>query len=309
MSPVGGAATGAVSWGAVARRPRMLGLLALFLALAAVFGSLGAWQLDRAYARGAASQAKHLAAQEAHESAQGPAGLGTVLPPQSTFTNAMVARLVHVTGTYEPAGQLLVPLRQLGGRTGYLVLTPLRVTDDGTGGASWAGLSGPPVVPVVRGWVASPADAPAATTGTVDVTGWLQASEATNDATLPPGQIDSVSSAALANRWGGPIYGGYVVLSSSQPAADPAVALLPRPQAEGSGSVNLQSLSYAFQWWLFAGFAFFVWWRVVRDQRDHENAALAAADEQDADGAGTPGGPAAPARRGDDGIAGLPALR
>jgi cytochrome oxidase assembly protein ShyY1 len=288
----------------------MIGLLAVLLAFAALCGSLGAWQLDRAYARGDAAQQKELDAKLAAEEARGPEGLGTVLAPQTTFTGKLVGDLVWVRGTYEADGQVLVPDRALGGRTGYLVLTPLRVSDDGTSGASWQGLSGgAPVVPVVRGWVATPADAPAAPSGTVRVNGYLQASEATTGTghTLPEGQVDSVSSAQLANRWGGPIYSGYVVLRDSDPAADPAVLVLPRPQVEGSGDVNLQSMSYAFQWWLFAVFAVFVWWRIVRDQRDHENAALASGD-----GAPAPGGRGdrkPRVRRGEDGIAGLPAKR
>ncbi|GAA4830855.1 SURF1 family protein [Luteimicrobium xylanilyticum] len=301
---------GPVTWGRVARRPRMIGLLAVLLAFAALCGSLGAWQLDRAYARGAAAQEKELDAKLAAEEARGPDGLGTVLAPQTTFTGKLVGDLVWVDGSYEANGQVLVPGRALDGRTGYLVLTPLRVSDDGTSGASWKNLSGgAPVVPVVRGWVATPAQAPAAPSGTVRVNGYLQASEATDTTgrTLPDGQVDSVSSAQLANRWGGPIYSGYVVLRDSDPVADPAIAVLPRPRVEGSGDVNLQSLSYAFQWWLFAVFAVFVWWRIVRDQRDHENAALAGTTPTPADPAAD--GRTPKVRRGDDGIAGLPARR
>ncbi len=29
---------------------------------------------------------------------------------------------------------------------------------------------------------------------------------------------------------------------------------------------NLQNFGYSIQWWLFSGFAAFMWWRVVRDQ-------------------------------------------
>ncbi len=300
---------GSVTWGQVARRPRMIGLLAVLLAFAALCGALGSWQLDRAYARGDAAQERQLDAKLAAEEARGPDGLGTVLAPQTTFTGNLVGDLVWVAGTYEPGGQVLVPDRALDGRTGYLVLTPLRVSDDGTRGASWSDLSGAPVVPVVRGWVATPDEAPAAPSGTVRVNGYLQASEATDSSggTLPAGQVDSVSSAQLANRWGGPIYSGYMVLRSSDPAADPAISLLPRPQVEGSGDVNMQSLSYAFQWWLFAVFAVFVWWRVVRDQRDHENAALGSSDGGTGTAAGPDRGRKPRVRRGDDGITGLPA--
>ncbi|PJI94851.1 cytochrome oxidase assembly protein ShyY1 [Luteimicrobium subarcticum] len=299
----------------------MIGLLVALLALAAVFGALGKWQLDRAYERGHTAQQHTLDQRLADEEAAGPQGLGTVLPPQSTFTNAMVGELVEVSGAYEPDGQVLVPGRALDGRTGYLVVTPLRVTDDGTGGASWADLSGAPVLPVVRGWVAGTdtPTPPVPPAGTVHLTGYLQASEATTaDDGLPAGQTRSVSSGALANRWGGPIYAGYLVV---RPAADgggtgaPTVTdaadapvgvlvALPRPVAEGAGGVNFQSLSYAFQWWLFACFAVFVWWRIVRDHRDSERAAVGLTG-------GATGEPAEPGRRtaADEGIAGLPARR
>jgi cytochrome oxidase assembly protein ShyY1 len=46
--------------------------------------------------------------------------------------------------------QLLVPGRSLDGRTGYLVLTPLRVRTDAGSTQSAA-----PVLPVVRGWTAA----------------------------------------------------------------------------------------------------------------------------------------------------------
>ncbi|MEK8225595.1 SURF1 family cytochrome oxidase biogenesis protein [Oerskovia sp. M15] len=66
---------------------------------------------------------------------------------------------------------------------------PLRVSDDGTGGASWAELSGAPVLPVVRGWVPT-ADAAAleVPSGEVRVTGYLQASEAAGPGDCPRGR-------------------------------------------------------------------------------------------------------------------------
>src|SRR5690606_31769992 len=121
-------------------------------------------------------------------------------------------------------GQLLVEGRALDGRVGYLVLTPLRVTDDGTQGASWAELSGAPVLPVVRGWVATPEQGAALEppAGVVRVTGYLQASEAAGQGGSAPGLTDSVSTGALVNEWGGPIYSGYLVLRSSDPEQPPA---------------------------------------------------------------------------------------
>ncbi|MFF2621892.1 SURF1 family protein [Oerskovia jenensis] len=276
---------------AVARSPRMIGFLLLFLLAAGVCGRLGVWQLDRAYERAELAEQHEVAEAEA----AGPEGLGVLLPPQSTFPGELVGRQAWVEGEYEPEGQLLVAGRALDGRTGYLVLTPLRVSDDGTRGASWADLSGPPVVPVVRGWVpaADAADAAAleVPTGEVRLTAYLQASEAAGTGGLPEGQTDSISSAALANAWGNPIYGGYLVLMESDPAqvsaADGGPHLLPRPTIEGGNGVNVQNAFYALQWWIFGLFAVALWVRLVRDE--------AAGGRKRSDGVG-------------GGIAGLPDL-
>lgn len=254
----------------------MIGLLLALLLAAAVCARLGVWQLDRAYQR-----AELAAEQEAAEAAAAaPEGLGELLPPQTTFPGQLVGREAWVSGTYEPDGQELVVGRSLDGRTGYLVLTPLRVTDDGTGGASWADLSGPPVVPVVRGWVDSPTPGPEALDvpdGEVRVTGWLQASESTQEGAEPlpdnpggPPLTRSIATGALVNDWGGPIYSGYLVLTSADPAqpaaADGGPAALPRPVIEGGTGVNLQNVFYALQWWVFGAFAVALWLRLVRDE-------------------------------------------
>ncbi|MFI2362258.1 SURF1 family protein [Promicromonospora sp. NPDC019610] len=250
----------------VARQPRMMGLLLVFVLAAFVCGRLGAWQLDRAYERA------ELAAQQAaaETAAAGPAWLGDLLTPQESFRGELVGREVRVTGEYEPAGTLLVPGRVLEGRVGYLVLTPFRVSDDGTDGASWADLSGPPVLALVQGWVAAPADAEALALpeGEVTVTGWLQAGEATSGrAAVADGQTEEIALSALVNEWGGPIYTGYAVLTSGPGSPEEGgVAALPRPTIDGGSGANLQNIFYALQWWLFGGFAVLLWVRLVRDE-------------------------------------------
>ena len=256
----------------------MILLLLVFLAAAAVCARLGVWQLDRAHERGDLADSQAAIEEAAQVADEGPAGLGLLLPPQTTFPGDLVGRQTWVEGEYDPAQQLLVAGRALDGRTGYLVLTPLRVSDDGTAGASWQALSGAPVVPVVRGWVPSADSAvPAPPGGTVRVTGYVQASEATGEGGLPAGQTDAISSAALAGQWGGPIYSGYVVLSASDPGQDAGLSLLPRPSIEGGDGLDLQNLFYALQWWIFGGFAVMLWLRLVRDE------ARGAATDPDAD--------------------------
>jgi cytochrome oxidase assembly protein ShyY1 len=250
----------------VARQPRMIGLLLVFVLAALVCGRLGAWQLDRAYER-----AELAAQQQAAEAvAAGPSWLGDVLAPQESFPGELVGREVRVAGEFEDSGTLLVPGRVLEGHTGYLVLTPFRVTDNGTGGASWADLSGAPVLAVVQGWVAAPADAEALTLpeGEVTLTGWLQVGESTSgSAAVVDGQTEQIALSALVNEWGGPIYTGYLVANAGPGSPESGgVAALPRPTIDGGSGANLQNVFYALQWWVFGGFAVLLWIRLVRDE-------------------------------------------
>lgn len=235
-------------YGRTARSPRMLGILLVLLAIAAVCARLGVWQLDRAQ-----ESARQAEAAEAAEAADA-VPLADVLAPQATFTGAADRRLVVAQGRFD-AGEVLVPGRERDGATGLLVVTPFVV--DGTGAT----------LAVVRGWVPEAADAVdvPAPAGAATVTGVLQVGEpAHDDVDLPEGQVAAVSPAALVNRWGGPVYTGYLVLTDVEPAQGGLLAApLPEPP---SGAWDLQNLAYAAQWWLFGGFAIALWVRLVRDE-------------------------------------------
>lgn len=229
-----------------------LRMVALFLGLVVVAGvciRLGTWQLDRASER-AQQQAESQAAAEMNAA---PDPIEEVLKPGETFIGAVENRRVVVTGEYEADGQLLVPGRILDDVTGFGVITPLRVDSA--------------VVPVLRGWVETPDEATAPPEGSVSVTGLLRPSEGMNPESLPPGQVPRISSADLVNRWGGPIWTGYVLLENSEPAQEGGaggVQILPPPEIEDAG-LNLQNLTYAFEWWIFGGFFTLLWIRAVRD--------------------------------------------
>jgi cytochrome oxidase assembly protein ShyY1 len=228
----------------------MLGMLALFLAAAVVCGLLGAWQLDRARSRGQSA----LQARQAQLAASAPVPLDSVLAPQTAFPGELVGRKVSVTGSYEPTGQLVVTGRSLNGVTGELVLTGLRV---GTG-------DGAAVMPVVRGWVAAgtaPDEPPA---GPVSLVGYLQAGESTGSG-VAGARTDAISPAELLHVWTGPIWTGYLVLASSDPPQGAGTQLLGPPTPTAAGP-NLQNLLYAAEWFVFGGFAVFLWWRAVLDE-------------------------------------------
>ncbi|MBO1752274.1 SURF1 family protein [Actinotalea sp. BY-33] len=257
---------------------RMLVLLVLLIGAAVVCVRLGVWQLDRAEVRGEGS-AEELAAEQA---AAPPTRLAELIDPGAGFRGELIGTKAEVSGTFEDH-ELLVAGRSVDGRTGYLLLTPFRVT----------GGEGPePVLPVVRGWVAEPHEAAAfpAPTGELEVVGYLQAGESRGETGLPAGQIDAVSPAELVNLWSGPIYSGYLVLAETDPPTDAVPVLLPPPTISGGG-LDLQNLAYAVQWWIFGGFALVLWLRVVRDRaRD----AVQPDEPDEPDGPDEPEGPDQP---------------
>lgn len=252
----------------------MLAVLVVLLGAAAVCARLGVWQLDRAQLRGAAQADERQA-----ELTAAPADpLADLLAPQTSFSAELVGHKAWATGTYE-ADELLVPGRSLDGRTGYLVLTPLRVEAEGE-----------PVLAVVRGWAATRAAAQDAAppAGPVRVTGYLQVGEAAG-APLGADEVEAISPAELVNRWGGPTYSGYLVLQESAPAQGDELTVLPPPTLAGGG-LNLQNLAYALQWWIFGGFAVLLWARLVRDEtraarEELEDPAAAAEEGEALDGA------------------------
>lgn len=267
---------GAPSYVRVATSARMLLLLVLLLGAAAVCVRLGMWQLDRAEVRGAAADRE-----AAGEDAARAAALTDVVAPQTALSGDHEGRLVEVTGTFDAADELLVVDRLLDDDAGYLVLTPLRVpAADGA------------VLPVVRGWVADVDDAERLAplpTGPVTVTGYLRSGEQAGRTGLPDGQVSTISPAELVNRWGGPIYSGYVVVAESDPPQDPALAVLPPPSTETG--LDLRNLAYALQWWIFGGFALLLWVRLVRDEARAAAEELTgdASEEVDASAAVSPG--------------------
>ncbi len=232
--------------------PRWLGLLAAVLVVCAVFGWLGSWQLGVARDRGAEAAARELRARPA-------APLDEVVTPQRPFTADAVARRVTAVGSYDPDRTVLVPERLQRGRPGWWVVTALR-----SASGAW--------LPVVRGWVASPDDVSAlpasVPTGPVSVAGVLQPDDppAARTVVLPPGQLGQVDAADLVNRWGAPIYNGYLLLTTERaPVTAPQPERVPPPAYVPQG-IAWRNAAYAVQWWVFAGFALVLWWKMVRQE-------------------------------------------
>lgn len=253
-----------------ALQPRWLALLAAVLAVCVGFGWLGAWQLGVAKARGTAEALKERQNQEV-------VPIDDVLQPQRSFTAEADGRRVRVTGTYDPSKQVLVSgrLQPSGdGTVGWWVVGALQTRDQ-----AW--------LPVVRGWVRTPDD-PAARPdstpgGDVTVEGVLQPDEPPPARQLPEGQLASLDAADLVNRWGTPIYNGFLVATSQQtdvPSAGPHPEPVPPPEPQPHG-IAWRNAAYAAQWWVFAAFALVMWGKMVQQAARDEAAAPAVATEED----------------------------
>ncbi len=243
-------------------KPRWLGLFAVVVVVMVSFTMLGFWQLSVARDHGRAEQA-----------GSAPVSMPVADVERVLFTHAPFppdgdGRRVTATGRYDWAGQVLVTPRVLRGVRGYWVVTPLVVRSSGARLA------------VVRGFVTDPEQAVAVTpqvAAEVTVSGSLTPGEAPaqnvsgSDAPLPDGQLTSLDLATLVNRWPGVIYNAFVFATAEVPdltsTATPSVQRVPPPAA--SGGLSWRNTAYAFQWWAFALFAAYMWWKMVRD--DYES--------------------------------------
>lgn len=235
---------------------------------------MGVWQYDAFQERRAAEQ---LDLTEAD-----PVPITDVLGPDDPFPTAGLGRPVEVRGTFLDAGTVLVSGRDgADGEEGRWLVTPLSV-----------GAADQPAVPVVRGWVPADTaldDVPPPPTGEVDVLGWLQPTEAaTEGATAPEeGVVPYLRVADLVQLLDGQdLYGAYVVakepLAADDAAGVDAATLDQLPPA--SRFTGLRNILYAIEWWVFAAFAIFLWWRYVRDATT-ERPEVEPAGEGDPEGA------------------------
>ncbi len=211
---------------------------------------MGSWQLSRFEDRMQDHQATSAEAGSGERERARP--LAELLPVNKVTSG----KPVTATGRYDR--QLLVPDRELDGKEGFYVLTLLR-TDGGK------------ALPVVRGWLPGtpdPAKAPAAPTGEVTVTGALQASESPGSngvsaqGGLPAGQTAAISAASLVNLVPYDVYDAWVTLAEADSGmtAVPAAA----PPDTGLDLKAFQNLGYTGEWFVFAGFVVFMWFRLLR---------------------------------------------
>ena len=240
---------------------------------------MGSWQLSRFEGR---VDTHH---QQENRSADAKAAAARPLDDLLPVDKVTSGRQASTRGRYDAGHQLLVPDRALedkqGRQQGFYVLTMLR-TDSGK------------ALPVVRGWLPGDANTkadtskvPAPPKGEVTVTGALQASEHQGtdgvraDGGLPRGQLGMISAASLVNIVPYEVYDAWITLADAQAP----LRAVPPVAVEGSGLdlKAFQNLGYTGEWFVFAGFVVFMWFRLFRREAETaKDAALGILPEGDA---------------------------
>ncbi len=265
--------------------PRWWGIN-LFAVLAIPFCLfMGSWQLGRFESRVDTHREQQVQADDAKVAKAEP--LAALLP----VTTETSGRQASATGRYDAAHQLLVPDRELDERTGFYVLTPLRT-------------EGGKALPVVRGWLPGDADSkadvakvPAPPAGEVTVTGALQSSEGPStrgvhsETGLPKGQLGMISAASLVNILPYGVYDAWITTDKGGAGLTPVPAAA--PPNSGLDLKAFQNLGYTGEWFVFAGFVVFMWFRLLRREVEAErDLALGITPEEPGPGPGPgPGGP------------------
>ncbi len=228
----------------LALTPRWLGLLLVALLIASGFAWLGSWQLARS--RENADPVVIQKPRPLQELVQPQEGL----PPEAGNTPAIVRGSLDADQTVIVDGR-----RRDGEPVDWLVAPVLMTTAAGTAR-----------LPVVLGAFPAGRTPPPADSVEVDFTAMLQPSEEPA-APQQDGDTGAVSSADLVARWGSPIYAGFVFADepTMRAAADDGLQVIEPPTIEQDRGYAILNLSYAVQWWIFAAIAFFLWWRLLRD--------------------------------------------
>lgn len=252
-------------------RPWWIGMLAFALLVAAVFAWLGQWQFARAIDTdppppGMTEQVQPIA---------------DVTVPGEYLPEPFVGQRVEVSGSFVAGDFLVVSSRFNGGVEGYWVTGQLRVTPS-TGSEAAGEIPGPTSLAVAIGWTGDRAAADAAASalnsapgGTIELTGRLISDEgpALPPPNAPATEMTRMSPAALLGWWhdidGLNVYRPYLVADGNGALPDGLVAIDSPAPDEGS-NVNWLNVFYAVEWAIFAGFAFYMWYRLARDAWEKE---------------------------------------
>lgn len=236
----------------VARRPQWIVALLLALGIAAGFAALGQWQIGRAVQTGTVVTYPTETVMP----------LSTVATPQEEVTDRAAGQMVSVVGRRVPGDTYVVGDRANFGVTGYWVLGHVVASN----GAS---------VAVALGWTKSQSAAEAAANvlaagaQSATIVGRYQPTEPPDQQDFEHNARTVVSVPWLINEWKAVptvAYGGYIV-DRTAPAG---LAKIQSVRPVDGVTLDWLNVFYAIEWVLFAGFAIYLWYRLVKDAWERE---------------------------------------
>ena len=249
-----------------ALKPRWILSLLGALLVATGFVLLSQWQFNRSATE----------APPPVTTTETPVPLTSHFKPTEVLMAYKADQMVEATGHFLPGKQILVNNRMEDGVKGYWVVAAFEVKDS----------PGQNIIPVVRGWQADDSTPAPAPEGELAITGRLLPTEGPKARIGGATSFESLSVAELINVWDVPSYSGFLVAGpvtgannvdqSAQASGLTQVDVGPQPQER---QINWLNVFYGIEWVVFAGFAVFLWYRLVADdyRRQQEDIADAAA--------------------------------
>jgi len=262
-----------------ALKPRWIGFFILTMAVAFIFVLLTQWQFEQSTSDQPRS----------HAETETPVPLTEHFAPGVAMMGDQSDQMVTFTGHLDPTKSVQVESRVHNEKVGLWLVSSATVD----------GASQDNGIPVVWGWIpeeieASPAELTelfetstgVSTDGTIEFLGRLIPGEGPTPNTnhfIEPNRTQMLSSAQLVNLWNEDLYAGYVVAETfttdgvehvvtGETGVEP-VATAPQPE---QGEVAWLNVFYAIEWFIFAVFSLYLWWRFVRDDylKDQREAEL-----------------------------------
>ncbi|MEY4312777.1 MAG: hypothetical protein RLZZ319_286 [Actinomycetota bacterium] len=229
----------------MARQPRWLGALGGFLVLAAIFAALGQWQAERAVEQATIES----------PDTETPVPLDDVLVPGGHLLTVDGGRRVTVTATWTRESVVVTGKKQ-GDESGEWLVSNVR-TPGGT------------CLPVAVGWATTvnPDEFIVIDDSPSPLSGRIVASDDPAEGEFSTTALTTISGADLINRWDcTAMYDGFLVLDSAPAPLETISTMRPIPHAE----LNWLNIFYALEWSFFAFFAFYFWYRLVKDAVERE---------------------------------------
>lgn len=246
----------AVTWGQVARRPQWIVALILVMLVAAGFAWLGKWQLERAV----------LNAQVTDHHTETVVRLSSIAQPATYLSDAAGGHMVRADAFIDGSTAMVLSERYNDGKQGFWVIGRATTTSG--------------MLPVALGWTATKAEADSIvskmkSTVTPEVlaplVGRLMPAESPVEpkSTQNPQAMTTMAVAQLVNVWPAstaPTYFAYLVAKDAPAGTTTIVSTAPISDT----SLNWLNVFYAIEWLVFAGFAFYLWYRLVKDAKQRE---------------------------------------